>query len=416
MATGRIPGTAGSPLTQKGDLFGYGAGAPARVPVGTDATALVADSTQATGVKWATPTDTTKVPLSTVTTKGDIIAATAASTVSRVGVGTNGQVLTADSTQATGVKWSTPATGVTTYTNRLNIGSSTAINQVAYNGTNLYVAVGAAGTLYSSPDAITWTSRTSGFGANNINDVAFGNGLWVAVGDNGTITTSTDGVTWTARTSNMSTNTIYNVVYANSLWVAVGDGGGATNTGGIIYSTDGITWTRKSQTPTIGTTYYSIVWNGTNWIVGAQLSTNNYLYATTPSGTWTAAVTSAAAGIPGRLLYDGTRTYWTETTNIYYTSASTLTTPTTLTYPKINAVGGTNINLKFYNSKFYFINLAYYSSFTTNSATPTTDVFQITPLAYTVANGTPSSVTPGLWVGAAGIIFFDGYGRIYTSF
>ena len=49
------------------------------------------------------------VPKSTVTTKGDLIAATASATVARLGVGSNDQVLTADSTTATGLKWSTPA-------------------------------------------------------------------------------------------------------------------------------------------------------------------------------------------------------------------------------------------------------------------------------------------------------------------
>ncbi len=45
------------------------------------------------------------VPLATVTTKGDIYAATASATVTRLGVGTDGQVLTAASAQATGLAW-----------------------------------------------------------------------------------------------------------------------------------------------------------------------------------------------------------------------------------------------------------------------------------------------------------------------
>jgi hypothetical protein len=50
------------------------------------------------------------IPKSTVTTKGDLIVATASGVVTRVGVGSNTQVLTADSTTASGVKWAA-ATG-----------------------------------------------------------------------------------------------------------------------------------------------------------------------------------------------------------------------------------------------------------------------------------------------------------------
>ena len=46
---------------------------------------------------------------SPLTTKGDVY--TYSTTDARLGVGTNGQVLTADSTAATGIKWATPASG-----------------------------------------------------------------------------------------------------------------------------------------------------------------------------------------------------------------------------------------------------------------------------------------------------------------
>jgi hypothetical protein len=52
--------------------------------------------------------------------KGDLVAGTAADTFSRLAVGTNDQVLTADSTAATGLKWSTLSSGgmtsIATYT------------------------------------------------------------------------------------------------------------------------------------------------------------------------------------------------------------------------------------------------------------------------------------------------------------
>jgi hypothetical protein len=52
-----------------------------------------------------------KTAKATLTTKGDVYAATAASTVARLAVGANNTVLTADSNYSTGLKWATPAAG-----------------------------------------------------------------------------------------------------------------------------------------------------------------------------------------------------------------------------------------------------------------------------------------------------------------
>ena len=54
MATGRVPTTANSPLTAKGDLFGYST-TQARVPVGADGETIVADSSTATGLRYQAP-------------------------------------------------------------------------------------------------------------------------------------------------------------------------------------------------------------------------------------------------------------------------------------------------------------------------------------------------------------------------
>ena len=55
MATGRVPTTANSPLTAKGDLFTYST-APARLAVGNSGEQIVADSAATTGLRYsATP-------------------------------------------------------------------------------------------------------------------------------------------------------------------------------------------------------------------------------------------------------------------------------------------------------------------------------------------------------------------------
>lgn len=90
-------GGGGSPLTTKGDLFGYDT-ADARVPVGTDGQVLTADSSDAQGVTWAAIPD--PIPL---TTKGDLFGFSTLDV--RVAVGTNGQLLSARSGATPGIAW-----------------------------------------------------------------------------------------------------------------------------------------------------------------------------------------------------------------------------------------------------------------------------------------------------------------------
>lgn len=64
-------------------------------------------------------------PLTILDAKGDLISATAPDTPARLAVGTNGQVLTADSTTSTGLKWATSGASLQVLT----------VNETQANGT-----------------------------------------------------------------------------------------------------------------------------------------------------------------------------------------------------------------------------------------------------------------------------------------
>ena len=100
-----------------------------------------------TDMDFSWVTDATGIPATIFDAKGDIIAATAADTASRLAVGTNGQVLQADSTAATGLKWATPAGGALTLTdytptfNNITVGNGTLVSKYVTSGDLVYVYV-----------------------------------------------------------------------------------------------------------------------------------------------------------------------------------------------------------------------------------------------------------------------------------
>lgn len=106
----------------KGDLIAAtAADTPARLAVGTNGQVLTADSTAATGLAWATASS--GIPATILDAKGDLIAATAADTAARLAVGSNTQVLMADSTAATGLKWGGDWTSYTPTLGGITIGN-----------------------------------------------------------------------------------------------------------------------------------------------------------------------------------------------------------------------------------------------------------------------------------------------------
>ena len=92
--------------------------------------------TVAAGVpSWASPSDQT--PL---TTKGDVF--TFSTVDARLGVGANGTVLTADSAEATGLKWAAPAAGGA-YTSIAtgSLSGATSITSISTSYTDLYIII-----------------------------------------------------------------------------------------------------------------------------------------------------------------------------------------------------------------------------------------------------------------------------------
>ncbi len=131
-------------------------------------------------------------------------------------------------------------------------GVSSNIMDVIY-ANNLFVAVGAGGTILTSEDGSTWTSRVSNT-SNLLKQVIYSGTRFVAVGDVGTILTSEDGLTWTSRASGVSTE-LNTVAYAtdgtNHTYIAAGRA--AT----ILKSVDGLTWAKQTIS-SVNSTYQNL--------------------------------------------------------------------------------------------------------------------------------------------------------------
>ncbi|NCU72579.1 MAG: hypothetical protein EBY66_06165, partial [Candidatus Fonsibacter lacus] len=168
-------------------------------------------------------------------------------------------------------------------------GTANDLYDVSY-GSNLFVAVGIFGTIRSSPDAITWTSRTSP-GNINYTDVAYANGKFIAVGSayggyTSSIATSTDGVTWAAPTTTTAV-AMRGVAFGAGKWVAVGPAGAYS-----ISTDNGVTWTT-----TTGVTVLTLATGVSfgNGMFTAVTANNDIVYS--PNGTtWTAATVSGTHG------------------------------------------------------------------------------------------------------------------------
>ncbi len=263
--------------------------------------------------------DLRSVPLSAfpsdiLTAKSEILSHNGINDVS-IGVGTDGQVLTADSTDPNGVKWMDPASDTTdgvkiTFTRQFLSNSYPALD---INGTNLVISQtdptvtlgGQARTVLSTANIPNTTPAIqqviidlpeifqAGNYELNLTNTQGSSEVFISMNE----VSLYDGSTWTQVTANadFSTRSSEQILsYDGKLWILGGYSGGHRND--IWSSTDGITWTEVT-TNTIWparNSHSAVVFDGKMWILGGHGgSYKNDVWYSTDGINWTEATSGA---------------------------------------------------------------------------------------------------------------------------
>jgi hypothetical protein len=169
-----------------------------RLPIGTTGQVLA--------VSGGVPAWTTTADVTPLTTKGDLFTFTTVD--ARLGIGANNTILTADSAEATGMKWATPASsgGMTLLSTTTLSGASTTISSINQTYQHLYVIVyGVTNATADGQTIIRANSEASIYYGTNIRNTTIG-------------TTAGGGITFEqgSRTSNVNINAVTFWDYADT--------------------------------------------------------------------------------------------------------------------------------------------------------------------------------------------------------
>jgi len=170
-----------------------------------------------------------------------------------------------------------------TWTSRTVPGLSTLgwTNSTFGNNTFLAITGGtvSGGVAATSPNGITWTQRSLG-DSREWSGVAYGNGTFLAVSRNGVrASTSATGASW-ALNDNQPSTTLNSLAFGNGKFVSI-------STAGTAYSTlDGINWSNSGTMPVVTSPNWSDLTYGGGLFIACN--TNSSEIATSPNGsTWT---------------------------------------------------------------------------------------------------------------------------------
>ena len=232
-----------------------------------------------------------------------------------VAVGAEGTILTSPD----GISWT-----------RQSLGDTKFLYDVEYNG-SVWMAIGVesggsgggCGEAYSSSDGYNWTVHDLGC-PDALQGLGWSGSQWVAVGYFGQAFTSSDGVNWTAtQTGNSSTPGMWDVEWddASGEWYAVG------SSGVVRASSNGTNWTNVSSPG--NDDLHGLTTGGSHWIVVGE----NGTLARSPvgTGTWSSVSTGTSALIKD-VLFTGSQ----------YVAVGALAGPNSLVLTSSNGTQWTN--------------------------------------------------------------------------
>jgi len=178
---------------------------------GTTDQVLAKNSNNDLDFKWVAQDDSNAIQNAIVDAKGDLISATAADTPARLAVGANGTVLTADSAEATGLKWATPVTGKLLQVVAGSYSTATTISSTSYTDSGLSLSITPTSATSKILVLVAQQLRVTG-GADN--DTA--GGFQLVRGSTNIVTVGPSGYEAFASASTTQTRFVFNYSYLDS--------------------------------------------------------------------------------------------------------------------------------------------------------------------------------------------------------